>query len=68
MNFGALFLGIELLVMLRRMLKPREKLSDLFGWLAYTRNHLVALRNSCFVLVITCIWFFGFATRLAGTS
>ena len=43
------FFGIELVVMLRRVLKPHEKLSDLFGWRTYTRNHLVALsRQDCF--------------------
>ena len=30
---------------------------------AYTRNHLVALRNSCLILVVTCVWYFGFARR-----
>jgi len=31
---------------------------------AYTRNHLVALRNSCLILLVICIWYFGFARRL----
>src|SRR5258708_8540312 len=29
----------------------------------YTRNYLLALRNSCLILVVTCVWYFGFARR-----